>query len=47
MIGTQLKSFVDFIPGVSFSPRMQAKDGSFGFDFEGIYTTVLVNSLIE
>lgn len=41
------KSSVDFRPGGSFSSRMEAKDGSFGFDFEGIYTTVVVNSLIE
>jgi uncharacterized protein YndB with AHSA1/START domain len=41
------KSSVDLRPGGSFSSRMEAKDGSFGFDFEGIYTTVVVNSLIE
>ena len=41
------RSSVDLRPGGSFSSRMEAKDGSFGFDFEGIYTTVLVNSLIE
>ena len=41
------KSTVDLRPGGSFSSRMEAKDGSFGFDFEGIYTTVVVNSLIE
>ena len=27
--------------------RMEAKDGSFGFDFEGIYTAVKQNELIE
>lgn len=27
--------------------RMEAKDGSFGFDFEGIYTTVKAHELIE
>lgn len=42
-----VKSSVDLRPGGSFSSRMEAKDGSFGFDFEGIYTTVVVNSLIE
>lgn len=41
------KSSVDLRPGGSFSSRMEAKDGSFGFDFEGIYTTVVANSLIE
>ncbi len=41
------RSSVDLRPGGSFSSRMEAKDGSFGFDFEGIYTTVVVNSLIE
>ncbi|MFY9150826.1 MAG: SRPBCC family protein [Prolixibacteraceae bacterium] len=27
--------------------RMEAKDGSFGFDFEGIYTSVKTKELIE
>ena len=27
--------------------RMEAKDGSFGFDFEGTYTNVVPNSLLE
>lgn len=27
--------------------RMEAKDGSFGFDFEGIYTHILPEKLIE
>jgi uncharacterized protein YndB with AHSA1/START domain len=31
---------IDFRPGGSFSYLMEAKDGSFGFDFEGTYTTV-------
>jgi uncharacterized protein YndB with AHSA1/START domain len=30
-----------------FKTRMEAKDGSFGFDFEGIYTNVEIHSLIE
>jgi len=30
-----------------FSSRMEAKDGSFGFDFWGIYDTVKTNELIE
>lgn len=42
-----VKSSVDLRPGGSFSSRMEAKGGSFGFDFEGIYTTVVVNSLIK
>lgn len=29
-----------------FSYRMEAKDGSFGFDFEGIYDNVKTNELI-
>ena len=30
-----------------FKTRMEAKDGSMGFDFEGIYTNVIENQLIE
>lgn len=30
-----------------FSYRMEAKDGSFGFDFEGTYTKVELGKLIE
>lgn len=37
----------DLRVGGAFSSRMQAKDGSTGFDFEGIYDTVKVNELIE
>jgi len=33
--------------GGSFSARMEAKDGSFGFDFGGTYTKVVPNELIE
>ena len=32
---------VDLRPGGRFSSRMEAKDGSFGFDFEGVYTAVV------
>jgi uncharacterized protein YndB with AHSA1/START domain len=32
--------------GGKFSSRMEAKDGSFGFDFWGIYDDVLENELI-
>lgn len=34
------KASVDLRPGGRFSSRMEAKDGSFGFDFEGTYTEV-------
>ncbi len=30
-----------------FKTRMEAKDGSFGFDFEGIYSNIIENQLIE
>ncbi len=40
-------SKVDLRPGGSFSSRMEAKDGSFGFDFEGTYTNIIKNELIE
>ncbi len=38
---------VDLRPGGKFSSRMEAKDGSFGFDFEGEYTRVISHRLIE
>ncbi|MBS0435825.1 MAG: SRPBCC domain-containing protein [Proteobacteria bacterium] len=38
---------VDLRPGGRFSSRMEAKDGSFGFDFEGQYTRVIPQRLIE
>ena len=38
---------VDLRVGGSFSSRMEAKDGSAGFDFEGVYTRVLENELLE
>lgn len=38
---------VDLRPGGRFSSRMEAKDGSFGFDFEGEYTTIVPHELIE
>lgn len=40
-------STVDLRPGGNFSSRMEAKDGSFGFDFEGTYTCVIEFELIE
>jgi uncharacterized protein YndB with AHSA1/START domain len=33
--------------GGAFSSRMEAKDGSFGFDFAGTYTKIVPNQLIE
>ena len=38
---------VDLRPGGKFSSRMEAKDGSFGFDFAGQYTKVVQHQLIE
>ena len=38
---------VDLRPGGRFSSRMEAKDGSFGFDFAGEYTNVVHLQLIE
>lgn len=37
----------DLRKGGSFSARMEAKDGSFGFDFGGTYDDVIENQLIE
>lgn len=37
----------DLRVGGKFKTRMQAKDGSSGFDFTGIYTAVRENELIE
>ena len=37
----------DLRVGGKFNSRMEAKDGSFGFDFEGIYTALKQNELIE
>ena len=41
------KASVDLRVGGSFSSRMEAKDGSFGFDFAGTYTAVVPNERIE
>ncbi len=40
-------SSVDLRVDGKFSSRMEAKDGSFGFDFAGTYTKVIENKLIE
>lgn len=37
----------DLKTGGKFLSRMEAKDGSFGFDFEGTYDKVITNELIE
>ena len=42
-IGTPPRPTVDLRPGGKFSSRMEAKDGSFGFDFAGEYTAVETN----
>ncbi len=41
------KSTVDLRVGGAFSSRMEAKDGSFGFDFAGTYTKIVPLELIE
>ncbi|MGN6521284.1 MAG: SRPBCC family protein [Dokdonella sp.] len=40
-------STVDLREGGAFSSRMEAKDGSFGFDFAGTYTAVVPEQRIE
>ncbi len=40
-------STVDLRAGGTFSSRMEAKDGSFGFDFAGTYTKIVPQKLIE
>lgn len=41
------RATVDLREGGQFSSRMEAKDGSFGFDFAGTYTRIRPNALIE
>jgi uncharacterized protein YndB with AHSA1/START domain len=41
------KATVDLREGGAFSSRMEAKDGSFGFDFAGTYTKIVPKKLIE
>src|SRR3954465_6405830 len=41
------KSTVDLRVGGAFSSRMEAKDGSFGFDFDGTYTKVVPEQSLE
>lgn len=38
---------VDLREGGTFSSRMEAKDGSMGFDFAGTYTKIIEHKLIE
>lgn len=41
------KATVDLRPGGNFSSRMEAKDGSFGFDFAGTYIAIVLHQRIE
>ncbi len=41
------QSTVDLRVGGAFTSRMEAKDGSFGFDFAGTYTRIVPNELLE
>jgi uncharacterized protein YndB with AHSA1/START domain len=41
------RATVDLRVGGSFLSRMEAKDGSAGFDFAGIYTKIIEHQLIE
>jgi uncharacterized protein YndB with AHSA1/START domain len=41
------KATVDLRVGGEFSSRMEAKDGSMGFDFAGTYTKLVEHRLIE
>lgn len=42
-----VRASVDLRVGGGFSSRMEAKDGSVGFDFAGTYTNVVSDHLIE
>lgn len=41
------RSSVDLREGGAFSARMEAKDGSVGFDFEGTYTRIVPGKIVE
>jgi uncharacterized protein YndB with AHSA1/START domain len=41
------ESEVDLREGGTFSSRMEAKDGSMGFDFSGTFSKVIENQLVE
>jgi uncharacterized protein YndB with AHSA1/START domain len=38
---------VELREGGTFSSRMEAKDGSFGFDFAGVYTKIIIQERLE
>jgi uncharacterized protein YndB with AHSA1/START domain len=38
---------VELREGGTFSSRMEAKDGSVGFDFEGVYTKIITHERLE
>jgi len=38
---------VELREGGTFSSRMEAKDGSVGFDFEGVYTKIIIQERLE
>ncbi len=42
-----VKATVDLREGGQFSSRMEAKNGSFGFDFAGTYSKIIPLELIE
>lgn len=37
----------DLVVGGEFNYRMEARDGSFGFDFEGVYTDLIPEKMIK
>jgi len=41
------RATVDLREGGAFSSRMEAKDGSMGFDFAGTYTKIIAHERIE
>ena len=41
------RASVDLRVGGEFASRMEAKDGSFGFDFAGTYTKIIPERLLE
>ena len=41
------RSTVDLREGGTFSSRMEARDGSEGFDFEGTYTRIVPGQVVE
>ena len=45
--GEGLEIGVKHVEGGAFSSRMEAKDGSMGFDFAGTYTKIVPHTLIE